>query len=336
MFDERTSGLIRESPALRGVDPALLSQELTQVYAELAALRIRNQGASSDPELSAKLNRLRRIAIIYEAAVDKGAVGEARRGAAFVAGTAYGILARAFADEVASARTPLATCSIDPAIAAPLLFLVAEQNSDANEAARLLDNFRSDELLISALVESIRDLATEQFEAIIRRAERLRRTRPPDRFSVTQQATQALYGLCWSGIVQATALLLDRATPGNAFSSFETPQLVFDEVVRLSTQRIDFDGGAGQLISSYSGPRHLARLLRHVVDSLSGTGIAGLPNPEGTNAVIWKGCRMQTTCFCQRCSRTGATSLSGSRRPLVGHVFSFTIYGSRAGRLVEL
>ena len=99
-------------------------------------------------------------------------------------------------------RSPLEPDAIHPSIAAPLLFLVAGQNADAREAARPLATIRIGNLLRSAVIESVFDLATERFESIFERATRLHRARVNvDSLWVTS-AADALYGLCWSGIVQ--------------------------------------------------------------------------------------------------------------------------------------
>ncbi|MGF7163316.1 superfamily II DNA/RNA helicase [Rhodoligotrophos appendicifer] len=43
-----------------------------------------------------------------------------------------------------------------------------------------------------------------------------------------------------------------------------------------------------RLVSAYAGPRHLARLLRHVADGLEGAGIANLPAPAGAAEPVWR------------------------------------------------
>src|SRR5262245_33498601 len=88
MFDAETAALIRSAPPLRGVDPELLPQELTSIYAELAGLRLRAAQFADAPDYLAQIERLTRIAVVYEAVVDDTVDGEARRAAAFVAGTA--------------------------------------------------------------------------------------------------------------------------------------------------------------------------------------------------------------------------------------------------------
>ena len=73
-----------------------------------------------------------------------------------------------------------------------------------------------------------------------------------------------------------------------AFVSFETPQQAFDKVVELSVEETNLLIPGGHLVSVYGGPRHLARLLRHVADGLEGAGIAGLPTPGGTHPQFWE------------------------------------------------
>ncbi|MGF7163318.1 hypothetical protein FHS85_004981 [Rhodoligotrophos appendicifer] len=135
MFDAETAALIRSAPPLRGVDPETLPQELTAIYAELAGLRLRAAQLADAPEYLAQIERLARIAAVCEAQVDDTIDGEARRAAAFVAGTAYQILGRVM--PIAPDRAAfLSAGAIHPRIAAPLLFLIAEQSPDAREAAR--------------------------------------------------------------------------------------------------------------------------------------------------------------------------------------------------------
>src|SRR3954451_7890147 len=94
MFDTETARFIRTAPPISGVDPQLLPQELTKVYSELAGLRLRSADLSTDLNFRKNTSYLYRIATIYEAAVDTGSMGEARRSAAFVAATAHQIIGR--------------------------------------------------------------------------------------------------------------------------------------------------------------------------------------------------------------------------------------------------
>jgi superfamily II DNA/RNA helicase len=244
-------------------------------------------------------DRLLRTATIYEALVDSSPIEEHRRPAAFVAATAYQILGRVGLDDEISAASLLSRAAIHPNVSAPLLFLIAEQSPDAREAARRIEGRRASDLLTTALLESIADLATEKFQSILERAERLRDLNP-SRTDLTGQATQALYGLCWSGIIQMVSRLLGRPTPTTSFRDFESPAGSFAAVERLAVSALGDSFGADDLIgsgtiaplphliSTFAGPRHLARLLGSVDQALSGNGLAQLPSPTGTNPKVWK------------------------------------------------
>lgn len=288
MFDAQTAALIRTAPAISGVDPALLPQELTGIYAELAGLKLRAAVLADQPEYLAQLARIERIATIYEALVDSGADDHERRAAAFVAATAYQLLGR-LRPELEMRDDLLMARAIDPRVSAPLLFLIAEQSPDAREAARELAGPRLEDLHRGALVESIEDLALERFGAILERAERLAGLRPGSEAAFDERATQALYGLCWSGLVQMVARLLDRPNLELAYQSFDTPQQAFARVVELATRPLDLPRGTGlNIISSYAGPRHLARLLMRVADGLENSGVTRIPPPAGAEEQAWK------------------------------------------------
>lgn len=287
MFDAATAALIRSAPALSGVNPLTLPQELTRAYSDLVVLRLRGVAPADDPDQVETLQRLKRIADIYEAAVDTGTSGDTRRAAAFVAATAHQLLGRVMLGGYSAGQPLLEADAIHPVLAAPLLFLVAEQNADAREAARPLSGIRLENVLRSAVIESIYDLATERYEEILSRAQRLRRARVSiDSLWVTS-AADALYGLCWSGIVQLVAHLLGEPFLELEFLRFDTPQQAFKRVTALATQELELDIGRADLLSTFAGLRHLARLLQHLADDLFSAGILGVAPPGGTNPQFW-------------------------------------------------
>jgi ATP-dependent RNA helicase HelY len=114
MFDVATAALIREAPSLRGVNPQTLPQELTSIYAELTALRMRADQLETQPERALAMERLKRLATVYEAIVDTGSEGNARRAAAFVAGTAHQILGRVMSGMYATDVSFLGPAAIHP------------------------------------------------------------------------------------------------------------------------------------------------------------------------------------------------------------------------------
>ena len=96
----------------------------------------------------------------------------------------------------------LGTDAIHPSIAAPLLFLIAEQNADAREAARPLVGGEANDLILTALIETILDIATERFKSILERAGRLQRLQLAVDRPAEVAIEQSLYGLCWSALVR--------------------------------------------------------------------------------------------------------------------------------------
>src|SRR6202035_4847598 len=113
------------------------------------------------------------------------------------------------------------------------------------------------------------------------RAARLRRARVNvDGLWITS-AADALYGLCWSGIVQLVSHLLGQPFPQLEFLRFDSPQQAFDQVVALATEDIDVEIEGSALVSTFAGPRHLARLLHHLADDLFSAGLLGVAPPGG-------------------------------------------------------
>ncbi|MER8447125.1 DEAD/DEAH box helicase [Mesorhizobium sp. M1066] len=288
MFDAGTAALIRTAPAVEGIEPENLPQELTKAYAELVALRLRIGEPDADAARELNLDRLLGIASIYEAIADTSREPAARRGAAFVAATAYQIVGRVGSPENVPATELLLASAIHPLVAAPLLFLIAGQSPDAREAGRRLEGLATDDLLLTALLETIADLSAERFESILQRAGRLQGLRSNPETTLDFQATQALYGLCWSGLAQFVSNILNQPLPASAFRRFEQPQQAFTQVETLSLSDIAMPNPGATLISAFTGPRHLARLLRLVADELDGSGLANLPAPAGVvNVAIW-------------------------------------------------
>jgi hypothetical protein len=270
------------------VDPEVLPQELTGIYAELVALRLREDELEAAGERTQLLERLSRIATVYEACADVTENVESRRASAFVSATAHQILGKVMSGVYDTAMPYLSTSSIHPLLAAPLLFLVAEQNADAREAAHALTEVRDENLIKSAVIETVHDLASEDYQSILARAARLSQMRASANEFADTAIEQALYGLCWSGIVQMVSRLLGVDNPQTQFLGFESPQQAFETVVALSVEDLDLGGDADAAsFSVFGGPRHLASLLRHLADGLEGAGVANVPPPEGAGQPFW-------------------------------------------------
>lgn len=283
MFDTETSRLIRRAPRLQGVDPEILPQELTGLYAELVSLRLREDELSSAPERARVLERLSRIATIYEVCADISSDIETRRASAFVAATAHQILGKVMTEIYGGERTFLSMDAIHPLLAAPLLFLVAEQNADAREAALGLTGISDENVIKAALIETVFDLASESYQSILDRAGRLTFLRASAEELADNAIEQALYGLCWAATVQMVARLMGVEPPATQFRVLATPQAAFDRVIDLS---VEMAPDLSSLVV-FGGPRHLAALLRHLSDGLDGAGVATIPPPNDAQGNFW-------------------------------------------------
>jgi hypothetical protein len=136
MFDALTAQFLRSAPALPNLNPENIPQLLTRHYAQLVATRLKGQSADDVADTGVEAWPLERIADAYEIVASLETRAPMRRTAAFVAATAHQILSRKRIEaKIESDVHPtIDRDKVDPAIAAALLFLAAEQYADANTA----------------------------------------------------------------------------------------------------------------------------------------------------------------------------------------------------------
>jgi hypothetical protein len=166
--------------------------------------------------------------------------------------------------------SPIDRDHVDPAIAAALLFLAAEQYADANEAATLI-RFRRQAQLYEATIlsEHINDLARGRLESILDRAERWRR--PREDGDLEELALATLLEDLATGVEILAARFLGVPIPSPSSGRFDSARAAFERVLQLSAT---VDSGhrediGGNLVHAYAGPHHLASLLLAAHDGLS-------------------------------------------------------------------
>ena len=293
MFDPVTADFLRSAPALPGLDPEVLPQLLTAQYAELVARRLSmTEGGVGDAGDGAAETDwpLTKIADSYELIVSIQSEPDARRAAAFVAGTAQQILAQEAAAAATDADTPIMDRDgIDPSVTAAVLFLAAEQYADAHEAARYIrPQGRPQQYVCTLLAEDIRDLAEGRFESILERAERR-----PEVFvsgpSLEERSATALFEALIVGVELFAAEVLSVAVPEKAQGRFDSAQAAFQRVVELSSRdHAGLGHDAEKLMTSYPGPRHIASLLLAGYESTFGAAVTKVPPPGGADADFWR------------------------------------------------
>ena len=232
---------------------------------------------------------LERITDTYELITSVHDDASIRRASAFVAGTAQQILARKPPLEDATLRPFVDRDQVDPTIAAALLFLAAEQYADAYEAATLIGNERRDQLYEARiLADNVRDMARGDLTAIIARASRWRR---PDTTTVELQrrALRVLLEALTSGIELLASQLLSVPVPDATGSRFDDAEDAFRKVLERSSHSAEGDEMiAGELFTTYAGPRHLASLLLSASDGVSEAALTKLKPPGGADTNFWR------------------------------------------------
>lgn len=276
MFDPTTSDLIRQAPALGGLDLARLPEELTRTYTEIVSARLAQQQAN--PEL---LDRFRRLANAYRALSVLLPDSPQRRAAAFVAGSAHVLLHQAAAGRHRSEPQQLMRNAVAHEIAAVLLFVIAEQFPDAAAVAvRIAPPPASS--VAHILTRAIVALGTGDMA-------RVEALPPPAGEPGDLTLADAALNELWSRLL-AGVRRLAGAVQGKRGVSFESAAAAFDDVwnesVQASAPLADF-----QLVSTFvgfAGPHQLAGLLRGAAGAIARASLTSVPPPSGTDEKAWR------------------------------------------------
>ncbi len=265
MFDPETSNLLRSAPELQGLDPNNIPQILTRHYAQLVSSRLRGSAEEDDVSGSEQWP-LDRIADSYELITSVHSDLKIRRASAFVAATAQQILARKqiFYKTDVEAHPNITRDSVDPSLAAALLFLAATQYADANETASAIKTKRPEQLYeVTILSEHIYDLETIAFTTLV----------------------ETLI----TGVEMLAAQVLARPIPDEISGRFESAHQAFSKVLSLSSNiaEVHGDGPCGPLTITYPGPRHMAALLISAHDGISEAALTNVPAPLGADPDFW-------------------------------------------------
>jgi len=284
MFDAETSRFLRSAPPVPDLDPEMIPALLTQHYAELASSRLRgNETSPSDTTWP-----LERIADTYELIASTQRESPSRAAAAFVAGTAQQILARR--QSLRSAGQLFANVDrdrVDPSLSAAILFLMAEQYGDANEAALQIRTDRGPETYeATILTEHVADLARGRLDRILDRSARWRR--PGLLGGMEDRALAALLETLATGIELLAAHILHAPAPEAIAGRFTDSREAFGAVVGLAADRRELDAIEFKLGPLYPGPFHLASLLSAADGVLKAASLHNTPVPNGADPIAWE------------------------------------------------
>lgn len=291
MFDAETIALMQGAPQLEGLDLGRLPQQLTEAYATIVALRIRMSSGPGDlvipEELTQTLQKLKRLALTNEALVAALPNREDRAAAAFVAASAHHATLLALSVAGPTTEHTLGWSSIPPAVAATLLFTIAESNADAAEMSKSIDiptDGSNEAVLLKNLVALARGRLAEIVD--IPSGE----SSPNQSLPLSEQAQAALYGHINKGVVQLSAELLGQSLAPASLETFQRVRsLSFDTFAleRNPEEQTAADQG-GYGISVFPGPYHLASLMIAVASDLAESAIVQVPPPAGVDGSRWR------------------------------------------------
>jgi hypothetical protein len=287
MYDAVTTALIAGAPALEGLDPADLREELTAAYVEIAAARLALAGidGAQSAELTQSLARLGRLADAYEARIVLDLDGDRRRSIAFVAASARQFISLAARIQQAEpATTRLDEDAIGAEIASALLFLIAERSSDAFEAARDIQAAGEPDPIRRALILSLGRLARGRLQDIVEMDLPTERLAANDAFGF---AADLLFRELLAGVVMLAQDGLGIAEGDGIASAIDR----FERVRRLSVdaETTDVVGPGGLVATSVlAGPHHLAALLIRAAGTLRDSALVRTPAPSGGDAGHWQ------------------------------------------------
>ena len=287
MYDAITSALIAGAPALEGLEPAGLREELTAAYVEIATARI-SLGQIDDavsPELTRLNVLMARLSDAYEARIVLDLDGDRRRSTAFVAASARQFMALAARlRSPKSSTTRLDEDAVGSEIASALLFLIAERSSDAFEAARDIQAAGEPDPIRRALILSIGRLARGRLQEIVDLDLSAERLAASDTFGY---AADLMFRELLSGVILLARDGLGIFEGDGITSAVER----FERVRRLSVD-VQPDGPpapAGlSAVSTFAGPHHLSGLLTRAAGTLRDSALVRTPAPSGADASRWR------------------------------------------------
>lgn len=290
MFDSVTATLLRSAPALPDLTPDSLPSILTLHYAKLVSMRLRGECPNLGEQASQRWP-LEKIADAYELIASTLEESQPKRSSAFVAATAHQILSRRnkeLATTNGNGTFGITREAVPPDVTSALLFLIAEQYADANEAslAIALPNEASYESQI--LTKNIRELACGRLPLILERST-MWRPKKVEYLSLQDHALIIMLNTLIEGVEILAADILAKKLENLNHTQLQSPENIFENVIKLAHySNSKFDESLGyELISLYPGPRHVASLLLAVTRTLKQSSLAKIPSPNGLASPFW-------------------------------------------------
>ena len=262
-------------------NPGELDELLTEAHVVLATVRTSPPG---DGERSLEtLDRVRRMASTFEAYVALDLRPDQSQAAAFVAGSAHQVLARAH-DQRVDRPTLLSSDAVGAGLSSTLLFLIADRAADAAEAAVQLRARGEPRAARRSLILSIRELARGDLGAIVARDLEEDRLSSDDS---REEAADMLFRECAYAV-----RVLAREALGEVYAEpadDEVERRLMRVITLTEPQSIEILGSFEGLVHfQFAGPHHLATLLLRLVRGVRAAMLVRTPIPGGADAEAWR------------------------------------------------
>ncbi|TCI00689.1 DEAD/DEAH box helicase [Roseococcus sp. SYP-B2431] len=264
-------------------------EQLTAAYVDIASARLRLRGQPEQvlSELNDLLSRMRRLADTYESYTALGLFPEQTRSAAFVAGAARQVTARIIELRARDERPArLDEDAIGGDIAAALLFLIAEQPSDALEAAKAIRTTGGEMAPVRrALIIAVRSFCQGAFGRVV--------GIDPEREGL---GADDIHGraanLMFRELLRGVRLLAQVGLGDVGDEAIADAEARFARVRHLAVDAPKMmersDGSSVDTVSMYAGPHHLAALLGRASKTLASAALVRTPTPGGADETTWQ------------------------------------------------
>lgn len=278
MYNSITEEKIKQIPQIGDIDIDRLPQELTRIYAQIVSLRhqfTNNVINYQSEELMQGFQILQTLANNLETILLTFPQHERKESIAFVAGTATILIHKIglFEKNKVFSQT-FEIDSISSYVSAIILFLIGNSQADASEIAMHL--YASEDLNITKtrLTNYVKALARGDLKYIL--------SNKFDEEEIDEKNQQeAALDYLWRALGLGIFNIAERLT-GKPVK--ENASILFDQVIDLS---VSVDKYFNQK-SIFSGPYHLAKLLKVLEKDILKRGIISIPPPTGIGHIKWR------------------------------------------------
>ncbi|WP_282116393.1 DEAD/DEAH box helicase [Cellulophaga baltica] len=277
MYNSATETKIQDIPQIRDIDLNNLPRELTKIYAHIVTFRRQLSNGEinfSSSEFNSNIKFLETLAYNLETYIIKFPESEKSESIAFVAGTAHHLIhsINEYNKEYIFGEL-LNTNQVSFQLSAILLFLIGNSQADAAEAAAKIKIPEELSPIKQKITNYIIALAKGKLADIINNpilAEDI------DNSNIEETAID----LIWRELAFGISDLAKKLTATKVNLSDNTSH--FDTVIELSISSSIFEQK-----TTYSGPFHLAKLLKPLEVELLKRGVINIPAPLNISKVEW-------------------------------------------------